>query len=104
ENGRVWVQVVDLSTAPSAEGTTYGEWYAADWTWWHLQVPGFDEAVRAPSAAGAYSSFTVGTEDAFYISQTASDYSEPTLIDLSGESAVPGLNLPGFVLDIVRIR
>jgi len=104
ENGRVWVQVVDLSTAPSAEGTTYGEWYAADWTWWHLQVPGFDEAVRAPSAAGAYSSFTVGTEDAFYISQTASDYSETTLIDLSGESAVPGLNLPGFVLDIVRIR
>ena len=104
EDGEVWVQVVDLATAPTEAGSTYGQWYAADWTWWHVQMPGLTEAVQAPTQPGAYSSFTLSADSGFYISQTASDYSETTLIDLSGAEPKPGLNLPGFVLDIVRVR
>ncbi len=103
-DGEVWAQVVDLDTAPTAPGSTYGEWYAADWTWWHMQVETLAEPVQVPGSPGAYSSFTVSTDTGFYISQTAADYSETTLVDLGDGQPQPGLSLGGFVLDIVRVR
>ena len=103
-DGEVWAQVADLDTAPSEPGSTYGEWYAADWSWWHLQMPSLAEPVQAPTQPGAYSSFIVTSEDGFFISQTASDYSETTLMELSGPEPKAGVNMPGFILDIARVR
>jgi hypothetical protein len=103
-DGEVWAQVVELEKAPSTPGSTYGEWYAAGWTWWHMPIATLENPVQVPGTPGAYSSFTVSADSGFYISQTAADYSETTLIDLSGAEPKPGLNLGGFVLDIVRVR
>jgi hypothetical protein len=103
-DGEIWAQVVDLDTTPDAPGSTYSEWYAGDWRWWHLPVASLDGAVQVPGEPGAYSSFTVSAESGFYISQTAADYSKTTLMDLSGAEPKLAASLDGFVLDIVRVR
>ena len=103
-DGEIWAQVVDLDTTPDAPGSTYSEWYAGKWRWWHLPVSSLDGAVEVPGDAGAYSSFTVSAESGFYISQTAADYSKTTLMDLSGAEPKPAASLDGFILDIVRVR
>lgn len=104
DDGEVWAQVIDPETMPTEPGTTYGEWYAAGWKWWHLPLATLTDPVEIDGEAGAYSGFTVATDDGFFVSQTAADYSETTLVDLSSGAAVSGLSFPGFALDIARVR
>lgn len=103
-DGRAWFQVVDTTMVPTDPGTTYGEWYDNGWTWRHVDLASLGDPVTALAEPGAYAgiAFVLGTS--FFISQTAADYSETTLINLSGGSPQQGVSFPGFTLDVARIR
>jgi hypothetical protein len=104
DGGEVWVQLADLAVVPTTPGSTYNEWYADGWTWWHLPIETLGGAVRVDLPAGAYSgtAFTAGSR--LFISQSAPDYSLTTLVDVSAPTPTPGLSFPGFSLDVARIR
>lgn len=104
DGGEVWAQAVDLSEAPSSPGSTYSDWYAAGWTWWHLPLATLDEAVQIDTDPGAYSGFTLAADGRFFVSDTEADYSATTLVDLAGEEPSPGVSFPGFTLDVARVR
>ncbi|UJR86661.1 MxcI [Sandaracinus amylolyticus] len=103
-DGRAWAQVVDTDVAPSTPGSTYGEWYAAGWRWVSLDLATVGDVVRIEGEPGAYSGFTVVDGTRFFVSQTEADYSETTLLDLSGGAPAPGITFPGFALDLARAR
>jgi len=103
-DGEAWAQVIDPTVMPKTPGTTYSQWYAGGWSWWHLKLATLSDAKQAPGDAGAYSGFIVGAGTGFFVSQTKADYSETTLVDLSGAAPKPGLSFPGFALDIARVR
>jgi hypothetical protein len=104
DGGEVWVQLADLAVAPTTPGSTYNEWYADGWTWWHLPIETLSGAVGVDLPAGAYSgtAFTAGSR--LFISQSAPDYSLTTLVDVSTPTPTAGLSFPGFSLDVARIR
>src|SRR5688572_21544922 len=104
DGGEVWVQLADLAVAPTTPGSTYNEWYADGWTWWHLPLETLSGAVRVELPPGAYSgtAFTAGSR--LFISQSAADYALTTLVDVSAPAPTPGLSFPGFSLDVARIR
>lgn len=102
--GEAWAQVIDPAVMPTKPGTKYSEWYAGGWGWWHLKLDTLSDAKQAPGEAGAYSGFIVGAGPGFFVSQTKADYSETTLVDLSGDAPKSGLSFPGFALDIARVR
>lgn len=100
----LWAQLVDLSVAPTAPGTTYSEWYADGWAWYRVPFEG-TEATMISASTGAYSSFAVtAQEGAFVLSDTEADYSSTTLIDVAGGAPAEGLTFPGFALDVARVR
>lgn len=103
-DGEAWVQVADLNVTPRTPGTTYGQWYGGGWTWAHMPLATLSNDVRIAGPAGAYSGFTLVDGDRFFVSQTAADYSQTTLMDLSGGTPVAGLSFPGFALDVAQIR
>tara|TARA_R110002096_G_scaffold77896_12_gene183509 strand:- start:205 stop:1425 length:1221 start_codon:yes stop_codon:yes gene_type:complete len=103
-DGELWAQVVDLSVAPSTPGSTYGEWYSTGWNWWHMPIDSFADPASLAAEPGAYSSFLLAADPGFYISRSAEDYSETTLLDLSNGTPEEGLSFPGFTLDIVQLR
>jgi hypothetical protein len=103
EDGRAWVQAADTSITPSAPGTTYTEWYSKGWSWWSLPLESLSNAVRVQSEPGAYSGFTASTGSSFFISQSTSDYSTSTLMELSSGTPKAGVSFSGFVLDVARI-
>ncbi len=107
-DGEAWAQVIDPAVMPTAPGTTYSQWYAGGWSWWHLKLDTLSDAEQAPGEAGAYSGFIIGAGGGagggFFVSQTKADYSETTLVDLSGDAPKPGLSFPGFTLDVARVR
>lgn len=100
----LWAQVVDLTVAPTAPGTTYGEWYAQGWTWWRIPLDSTTGATQITTASGAYSSFAVAGEDFFLLAETEPDYSSTTLLDVSSGTPEPGITFPGFTLDVIRVR
>jgi hypothetical protein len=104
EDGRAWALVVDLSVAPTTPGTTAGAWYAKGWSWAHVELATLSDATKVPGEPGAYSgnAFMVGSD--FFISQAKADYSETTLVNLSGGTPAPGVSFPGFALDVNRVR
>lgn len=102
--GEAWVQVADLNITPTAPGTTYGAWYGGGWTWAHLPLATLADPVRVAGEPGAYSGFTLVDGDRFFVSQTAADYSETTLVDLGGAAPADGLSFDGFALDVARLR
>lgn len=103
-DGRVWYQVVDTSAVNTDPGATYGEWYATGWTWEHFDLETLSDRVTALDEAGAYAGVAFVVGDDFFISQTAADYSETTLVNLSGGEPAPGLSFPGFTLDVAQVR
>lgn len=104
DDGRAWAQVVDTTAVPTAPGTTYGQWYAGGWRWVSLDVATLGDLERVAGEPGAYSGFTLPAGDRFFVSQTAPDYSETTLMDLSSGTPAAGISFPGFALDIARVR
>lgn len=104
EQGELWAQVADLSIAPTSPGSTYGEWYADGWSWWHLPLATLQGAVPVPQPAGAYSGFAVTLGQSLFISQTTPDYSSTTLLDVSHAVPAPGLTFAGFTLDLAQLR
>jgi hypothetical protein len=104
QQGELWAQVVDLAVAPTSPGSTYGEWYADGWSWWHLPMAAGEGAVRVAQPAGAYSGSAVTVGSSLFISQTTPDYSSTTLLDVSGAEPVPGLSFAGFTLDVAQLR
>lgn len=104
EDGVAWAQVVDTTMVPTAPGTTYSEWYGTGWRWVRLELATLADPVVVSSTPGAYSGFTMVSGSSFFVSEAAADYSESTLVDLSGDAPAPGVSFPGFVLDVARIR
>ncbi|MCE9669872.1 MxcI [Myxococcus stipitatus] len=104
EDGTAWLQVADTTITPTAPGTTYSEWYSKGWSWWKVPFATLTGATRVPGEPGAYNSFTITAGSDFFISQSASDYSTSTLMELSSGTPKSGVSFPGFVLDVARIR
>lgn len=104
EDGVAWAQVVDTTMVPTTPGTPYGEWYETGWRWVRLDLATLADPVRVSSTPGAYSGFTMVSGSSFFVSEAEADYSESTLVDLSGETPAPGVSFPGFVLDVARVR
>jgi hypothetical protein len=104
EDGKAWVQVADTTITPSAPGTTYGEWYSKGWSWWSLPLESLSNAARVQAEPGAYSGFTASSGSSFFVSQSTADYSVSTLMELSSGAPRAGVSLPGFVLDVTRLR
>lgn len=103
-DGVAWAQVVDTTMVPTAPGTTYSQWYATGWRWVRLPLATLSDPVRVSTTPGAYSGFTMVSGSAFFVAEAAADYSESTLVDLSGDAPAPGVSFPGFVLDVARVR
>lgn len=103
-DGDAWFQVVDTTAIPTEPGTSYGEWYSDGWTWRRADLESLSDPVTASGEPGAYAgtAFVIGTD--FFVSQTAADYSETTLVNLSGSTPEEGVSFPGFTLDVARIR
>jgi hypothetical protein len=77
----------------------------AAWGWarWDVQTNGF-EPMDALGASTA-DVFTFHLDGKVYASETKTDYSETTLIDLTSESGPErALRIPGFLQGIARIR
>ena len=104
EDGRAWAQVVDTTAVPTEPGTTYGQWYAGGWRWVSFDLATTGDLTRIAGEPGAYSGFTLTSGASFFVSQTEADYSETTLVDLSGDAPAEGITFPGFALDIARVR
>ncbi|QSQ17553.1 MxcI [Myxococcus landrumensis] len=104
DDGMAWLQVADTTITPTAPGTTYREWYYKGWSWWRVPLATLRDPVRMQGEPGAYSAFTITSGSNFFISQSASDYSLSTLMELSTDTPKPGISFPGFVLDVARIR
>ena len=104
ENGRAWFQVVDTTMVPTEPGATYSEWYSTGWTWRHVDLATLADPVVAVETPGAYSGSAFVAGSRFFISQTEPDYSSTTLVDLSGDTAAPGVSFPGFTLDVAQVR
>ena len=104
EDGRAWVQIVDTTVAPTAPGTGYLDWYARGWRWAHLPLARPAAATLLPGKPGAYAGSAFALGSSFFVSQTAEDYSETTLVDLGGSAPAPGLSFPGFTLDLAQVR
>lgn len=104
EDGQAWATVIDPEVAPKEPGTTYSEWYAQGWSWWHLSLETLDGAKQVAGEPGAFSSQTVTAGDSLLISAAEADYSSSTLMDLSSGSPKPGVTFPGFLLDAARVR
>ncbi|MCP3097920.1 MxcI [Myxococcus sp. K15C18031901] len=105
EDGTAWLQVADKTITPTAPGTTYSEWYSKGWSWWKVPFASLTTAAtRVQGDPGAYSSFTLTSGSNFFVSQSSSDYSTSTLMDLSTGAPKPTVSFPGFVLDVSRIR
>lgn len=98
------MQLADLSVAPTNPGSTYNEWYADGWTWWHLPLETLSGATRVELPAGAYSGTAFTAGDSLFISQSSADHSLTTLVDVSTATPTAGLSFPGFSLDVARVR
>ncbi|MFY0530483.1 MxcI [Archangium gephyra] len=104
EDGKAWVQAADTTLTPSSPGTSYSQWYSKGWSWWHLPLETLSGPVRVQGEPGGYSGFTLASGPHFFISQTAADYSESALLELSSGTPKAGVSFPGFVMDVARIR
>lgn len=102
--GRAWYQVVDTTMVPTAPGSTYGQWYAAGWTWASVDLATLAARVSVPGAPGAYAGNAFVSGSDIVIAQTAPDYSSTTLVNLTGAEPEPGLSFPGFTLDVAQLR
>lgn len=104
QDGRAWAQVADTSITPTAPGTTAAEWYSKGWSWAHVTLANPVASERVAGDMGAYSgnAFAMGSD--FFVSQPKGDYSESTLVNAAGPTAVPGLSFGGFALDVTQVQ
>jgi hypothetical protein len=104
EEGRVWYQVVDTEVLDLEPGATYEQWYAKGWTWQDLDLETLSDRNKGEGEPGAYSGSAFAVDAGFFISETAEDYSETTLVKLDDGKRSEGLSFPGFTLGLVQTR
>jgi hypothetical protein len=103
-DGTAWVQVADLTVAPTTPGTTYNQWYDKGWSWFQVSLSTLQDPRPVATKAGAYSGITATVDSEFLITEAAADYSTSTLNALSTGTPKPGVTFGGFALDVARLR
>jgi hypothetical protein len=103
-DGTAWVQVADLTVAPTAPGTTYNQWYDKGWSWFQVSLSTLKDPKPVATKAGAYSGIAATVDAEFLITEAAADYSTTTLNALSSGTPRPGVTFAGFALDVARLR
>jgi hypothetical protein len=80
-------------------------WSGAHWQWWRIELgstePAEATASQQPSAAA---SGMLSVDGAAFVRNASADFSETTLLDMSGDEPRAELTLRGFPYGIVRVR
>lgn len=102
----LFVRVLDESKAEIEEGAlSFDLTGEAAWTWarWNVKTNDWSSVEGLPASTA--DTFWFRIDDKVYASQTKTDYSETTLVDLTADGAPErALTVPGFLQNIARVR
>ncbi len=103
---QAFIKVLDEAGLGDIGATSFDEvWSGEHWQWWRVDL-GSSSAAEATASLplSAAASGMLSVDGAAFVRNTTADFSETTLLDMSGAEPSAGLTLRGFPYGIVRVR
>jgi hypothetical protein len=103
---RAFIKVLDEVGLGDIGAESFDEvWSGAHWQWWRIEL-GSEAAAETTASLplSAAASGMLSVDGAAFVRNTSADFSETTLLDMSGDEPRAELTLRGFPYGIVRVR
>jgi hypothetical protein len=105
-NDRAFIKVLDETGLGDIGADSFDEvWSGAHWRWWRLDLG--SSAIAEPTGSlppSAAASGVLTVNGTAFVRNASADFSQTTLLDMSGDEPLGELTLRGFPYGIVRVR